>query len=216
MSIEKQVSYTTSNSYSTLNTFTKKTKNVWIAFHGLGYLSKFFIDYFSELDPEDNYIIAPQAPSKYYQDRKFKHVGASWLTRENTVIETENVLKYIDAIFKEEVSGELPKLIVMGYSQGVSIAARWVANRKIQCDTLLLHSGGIPNELTPDDFEFLNPSTKVIYFYGNKDQYITEARKTEEQLRGSKLFKDRLSIEVFEGIHEVNRDFLLKVSQGHL
>lgn len=213
MSTEKQVSYTTSNSYSTLNSFTKKTKNVWLVFHGLGYLSKYFIDYFSELDSEENYIIAPQAPSKYYQDRKFKHVGASWLTRENTAVETENVLKYVDAVFKEEVSGALPKLMVMGYSQGVSIAARWIANRKIQCDTLLLHSGGIPNELKPVDFEFLSPATKVIYLYGNKDQYITEARKTEEQLKGSKLFKDRLSIEVFEGIHEVNREFLLKISK---
>ncbi|SDX39864.1 alpha/beta hydrolase [Aequorivita viscosa] len=213
MSIEKQVSYTTSNSYSTLNSLTKKTKNVWIAFHGLGYLSKYFIDYFSELDPEENYIIALQAPSKYYQDRKFKHVGASWLTRENTAIETENVLNYVDAVFKEEISGDLPNLIVMGYSQGVSIAARWVAKRKIQCDTLLLHSGGIPNELEPKDFEFLNPTAKVIYLYGNKDEYITEARKTEEQLKGSELFKNRLSIEVFDGIHEVNRDYLLEISK---
>jgi len=213
MSIEKQVSYTTSNSYSTLNSFTNKTKNVWIAFHGLGYLSKYFIDYFSELDPEENYIIALQAPSKYYQDRKFKHVGASWLTRENTAIETENVLNYVDAVFKEEISGELPNLIVMGYSQGVSIAARWVAKRKIQCDTLLLHSGGIPNELEPKDFEFLNPTAKVIYLYGNKDEYITEARKTEEQLKGSELFKNRLSIKVFDGIHEVNRDYLLEISK---
>lgn len=213
MSIEKQVSYTTSNSYSTLNSFTNKTKNVWIAFHGLGYLSKYFIDYFSELDPEENYIIALQAPSKYYQDRKFKHVGASWLTRENTAIETENVLNYVDAVFKEEISGELPNLIVMGYSQGVSIAARWVAKRKIQCDTLLLHSGGIPNELELKDFEFLNPTAKVIYLYGNKDEYITEARKTEEQLKGSELFKNRLSIKVFDGIHEVNRDYLLEISK---
>lgn len=213
MSIEKQVSYTTSNSYSTLNSLTEKTKNLWLVFHGLGYLSKYFINYFSELDSEENYIIAPQAPSKYYQDKGFKHVGASWLTRENTIVETENVLSYVDAAFQKEISGELPNLIVLGYSQGVSIAARWVAKRKIQCDTLILHSGGIPVELKPEDFEFLKPSAKVIYLYGNKDQYITEARKTEEQLKGSKLFKNRLSIEVFEGIHEVNKEFLLEISK---
>lgn len=213
MSIEKQVSYTTSNSYSTLNNFTEKTKNVWIVFHGLGYLSKYFIDYFSALDPDENYIIAPQAPSKYYQDRKFKHVGASWLTRENTAIETENVLNYVDAVFEKEVTRELPNLIVLGYSQGVSIATRWVASRKIQCEKLILHSGGIPIELEATDFEFLNTTSKVIYVYGDKDPYITEARKTEEQLNGSKLFKDRLKIEVFNGIHEVNREFLLKISK---
>lgn len=213
MSIEKQVSYTTSNSYSTLNSFTEKTKNVWMVFHGLGYLSKYFINYFSDLDSEENYIIALQAPSKYYLDKGYKHVGASWLTRENTLIETENVLNYVDAVFQKEVSGEIPNLIVLGYSQGVSIAARWIAKRKIQCNMLILHSGGIPGELKPEDFEFLDPTAEVIYLYGNKDQYVTEARKTEEQLKGSQLFKDRLSIEVFDGIHEVNREFLLKISK---
>src|SRR5690554_8082346 len=142
MSKEKDVTYTSKNTYSTLNILTKNTKNVWIVFHGLGYLSKYFINYFSELNPEENYIIAPQAPSKYYQDRKFKHVGASWLTRENTLSETENILNYIDAVFKKELNKEAPNLIVMGYSQGVSIALRWVASRKIQCNKLVLHSGG--------------------------------------------------------------------------
>src|SRR5690606_30472329 len=113
----------------------------------------------------------------------------------------------------KEIIGKTKNLIVLGYSQGVSIAARWVASRKIQFDKLILHSGGIPNEIQAADFEFLKPSAKVIYLYGNNDQYITEARKTEEQLKGSKLFKDRLNIEVFEGSHEVNRQFLLKISK---
>lgn len=213
MNKEKDVTYTSKNTYSTLNILTKNTKNVWIVFHGLGYLSKYFINYFSELNPEENYIIAPQAPSKYYQDRKFKHVGASWLTRENTVLETQNVLNYVDAVFEKEVSDTPKNLIVLGYSQGVSIAARWVAQRKIQCDKLILHSGGIPKELKPEDFEFLNPSTEVVYLYGNKDQYITEALKTDEQLKCSQLFKDRLKTEVFDGIHEVNKEFILRISK---
>ncbi|OAD91347.1 esterase [Aequorivita soesokkakensis] len=213
MSIQKEVSYTATNTYHTLNELTEKTKNIWIVFHGMGYLSKYFINYFSELNAEENYIIAPQAPSKYYQDKAFKHVGASWLTRENTLMETQNILNYVDSVFEKEIIGKTKNLIVLGYSQGVSIAARWVASRKIQCDKLILHSGGIPNELQAADFEFLKPSAKVIYLYGNNDQYITEARKTEEQLKGSKLFKDRLNIEVFEGAHEVNRQFLLKISK---
>ena len=213
MSNEEEASYNTTNTYSTLNKITEKTKNFWMVFHGLGYLSKYFINYFSELNAEENYIIAPQAPSKYYQDRAFKHVGASWLTRENTVMETHNILNYVDAVFEKEFSETIPNLFVLGYSQGVSIAMRWAASRKIQCDKLILHSGGIPNELKPSDFEFLKPTAQVIYIYGNKDQYITEARKTEEELKGSNLFKDRLKIEVFDGIHEVNQKFLLNISK---
>lgn len=93
MSLTKNVNYETTNTYSTLNTLTQETKNVWIACHGIGFLSKFFISYFENLDPELNYVIAPQAPSKYYQTKAYKYVGASWLTKENREQEIENVLK---------------------------------------------------------------------------------------------------------------------------
>ena len=213
MTIEKKVIYTTSNTYSVLNNYTKKTKNVWIAFHGLGYLSKYFINYFSKLNPEENFIIAPQAPSKYYLGKNFKHVGASWLTKENTMEETKNVLAYVDSVFEREITTTPKKLIVLGYSQGVSIASRWVASRKINCDHLLLHSGGIPTELVSEDFLFLKKQTKVTYLYGNKDQYINEARKTEETLKGNYLFGKHLNIEVFEGVHEVNTDYIKELSE---
>ena len=208
MTKEKKVIYTSSNSYSTLNILTKNTKNIWFVFHGLGYLSKYFINYFSHINPDENYIIAPQAPSKYYQGKNFKHVGASWLTKENTIEETKNVLAYVDEVFNTEIKTPIPNLIILGYSQGVSIATRWVASRKINCKHLVLHSGGIPIELTPEDFNFLKKDTKVTYLYGNKDQYITEARKTEEQLKGNHLFGKYINYRVFEGVHEVNLNYI--------
>ncbi|MEL6810939.1 MAG: esterase [Bacteroidota bacterium] len=213
MTSEKRVSYTTNKSYHTLNNLNAKTKNVWLVFHGMGYLSKYFIKYFQSLNPEENYIIAPQAPSKYYQGSNFKHVGASWLTREDTKQETINVLNYVDAVWQAEKPTLLPRFIIMGYSQGVSIATRWMASRHMQCDHLVLHSGGIPKELVPKDFAYLNDHTTITYLYGNKDAYITEARKTEESLKGTRLFGDRLHIEVFEGVHEVYQPFLEKVAK---
>lgn len=213
MTAEKKISYTTTNSYSTLNELTEKTKTVWLVFHGMGYLSRYFIRHFKELDPIENYVIAPQAPSKYYQGTNFKHVGASWLTRENTIEETKNVLTYVDAVWTAEQPSTQKKLVILGYSQGVSIATRWMASRKIQCDSLVLHSGGIPVELTPNDFEYLHAETDVTYLYGDEDQYITEARKTEGNLKGSKLFGEKLEIEVFKGIHEVYAPFINRLAR---
>ncbi len=204
---EQQISYTHSNTYSTLNRLSKKTKNVWMAFHGMGHLSRYFIKHFECLNAKENYIIAPQAPSKYYQDKRFKYVGASWLTKENTAAEKENVLRYVDAVWeheKKQWKGLDIKVILMGYSQGVSIVSRWAAKGKIQCEQLVLHSGGIPAELTPEHFNYLDTSTKVLYLYGNEDQYFNEARNTEERLKGNRLFGDRLEVKVFDGIHEVS------------
>lgn len=210
MTSEKRATYKASSSYTTCNAFGPKTKNIWIVFHGMGYLSRYFARYFSGLDPEQNFIIIPQAPSKYYIGPENKHVGASWLTREDTVEETKNVLAYIDAVWASEMKQADYNFIVMGYSQGVSIATRWISSRKMQCHKLLLHSGGIPKELTAADFDYLNENSKVCVHYGSNDPFINSNRKIVEEQKAKKLFGSRLTISTFEGTHEVDANFLQK------
>ena len=203
---EKEISYTNTNTYSTLNTLTASTKNVWLVFHGIGYLSKYFLKYFKHLNADENYIIAPQAPSKYYLNSEYKHVGASWLTKENTVAETENILNYFDVVLEAENIPADKNLIVLGYSQGVSIAMRYVARRKLSCNQLVLLSGGVPKELIPEDFKFLN--AKVSLVYGDKDDYLNEERIASETKNAIELFGDHFNTVVFDGGHEVNVDLI--------
>ena len=208
-SIEKRSTYASTNTYSTLNGLGPKTKNIWILFHGIGYLSRYFINFFDEVDAEENYIIAPQAPSKYYLNGQYKHVGASWLTKEDTKMEIENVLRYIDSVVLEE---ELPKdlnLIVFGFSQGVSVAARWVAKRKIRCRQLVLYAGGLPNELQAKDFDFLEENeTEVTVIVGDTDEYLTPERMESENQRIEQLFRGRAKKIIFEGGHEIKKEIL--------
>src|SRR5690606_9097608 len=190
--MQKQVSYNVTNTYATLNDLTANTRNVWIVLHGLGYLSRYFLKYFDGLPQDENYIIAPQAPSKYYLDKNYKYVGASWLTKENTVLETENVLTYLDGVYRAEKIPSQCRLIIFGFSQGVSIAARWVAKRQLKCDHLVLYAGEVPHELTRDDFKFLgNDQTKVTVIVGNKDEYLTEERLKNISERIRAVFEGR-------------------------
>lgn len=207
-SVEKEISYKTTNSYSTLNTLTSKTKNVWFVCHGMGYLSRYFLRYFKGLNPDENYIIAPQAQSKYYIPPKFKHVGASWLTKENTAKETDNVMRYFDAVLDAENIDEAKNLIVFGYSQGVSVAMRYVSKRQLKCSQIILHSGGIPKELASDGFKFLGNKTKVTMIYGTEDEYLNEERIDYESNRVAELFGDKATIVPFEGKHIVNVDII--------
>lgn len=203
---EKEIEFTATNSYSTLNNLTKKTKNVWFVCHGLGYLSRYFLKYFKDLNTDENYIIAPQASSKYYIKSNFKHVGASWLTIERTAKETENVLRNFDAIFESENLPSHLNLIVFGYSQGVSVAMRYVAKRQLKCAQLVLHSGSIPNELKTEDFIFLK--AKVHLICGKQDEYLTAERLKSETEKANHLFKNQLNIILFDGKHEVNVDII--------
>jgi len=204
---EKEISYTTTNSYSTLNKLTENTKNIWVVFHGMGYLSKYFLRYFKDLNSEENYIIAPQAPSKYYIQPKM-HVGANWLTRDNTEAGMENIMNYIDVVFETEHISKDKNLIVFGYSQGVSIASRYVARRKLQPSQLVLHSGGIPKELNTDNFKFLSQKCKVKLIYGTNDEYLDADRIEIETKRANELFYKRLEILPFDGKHVVNVDII--------
>lgn len=209
---EKEVTFQTAGSYSTLNSISNSTKNIWFVCHGMGYLSRYFLKYFASLNPLENYVIAPQAPSKYYLTPKFKRVGASWLTKENTLRETENIMHYFDAIFEFEQLKSHHNLIVMGYSQGVSVALRYIAKRQLNCSQIAIMSGGIPKELEKGNFSFLSPKTKVYLTYGNNDPYLDKTRILEEKNRASLLFKHcNLQIVPFEGAHEVHTALITRI-----
>lgn len=210
-SIEKQVSYTSNNTYETLNSLTESTENVWVVFHGIGFLSKYFLRFFKKLDTKKNYIIAPQAPSKYYLNNEFKYVGASWLTKENTKIETGNVLNYVDALIHSENIPPNKNLIILGFSQGVSIATRWIASRKLKFNTLIVYAGSIPNELRPIDFNHIDFNTvKVELVYGDKDEYLSKKRIAVEKQKSDSLFKQKAKTTIFNGGHEIKPEVLKK------
>ncbi|MAZ29469.1 MAG: esterase [Cytophagaceae bacterium] len=207
MARQKRITYTTTNTYHTLNTITKDTENIWFVIHGLGYLSKYFIKHFEPLDAKKNFIVAPQAPSKYYQDKAYKYVGACWLTREERDLEMENNINYLNTLYIKEIEPYLTegrKLYLLGFSQGVSILTRWLARTQVDFKTLYLHSGKLPDNLSKKDFEFIKPGSKVEFVYGNNDELITEKRLKDEKNRLNDVFTDKIHICSFNGKHEFN------------
>ncbi len=209
---ENTVTYSSTNSYTTMNTLSDTTENVWIVMHGLGYLSRYFIRHFDGLPEDKNYIIAPQAPSKYYLNATYTRVGASWLTKEDTQRETENVMAYLDAVLSAEKIPKNCNLIVLGFSQGVSITSRWVAKRQINCAQLVMYAGSIPNELQASDFDFLlKNKTKVSLIVGDQDEYLTDERRKTELAKIEKLFVGKAEVIIFEGGHEVKGELINKL-----
>jgi len=207
--IEKQVTYTTTNSYSTLNTLTPETKNIWIVCHGIGYLSRFFLRYFKDLPANENYIIAPQAPSKYYLNDKYTHIGASWLTRENTRNEVDTIVTYLNTVYAQENITSNHHVIIFGYSQGVSIVSRWLAIQKIKCSQFILYAGTIPNELTKKDFLFLNKNnTKTTVIVGENDEYFDKKRIVIEKERAVDILGEKTIFITFDGGHEVKKEII--------
>ncbi|WP_088341292.1 alpha/beta hydrolase [Robiginitalea sediminis] len=212
---EKWVRYQNRAAYATLNRQGPDTHTVWVAFHGIGYLARYFLRHFKTLPRERHYLIAPQAPSLYYLSETYTHVGACWLTREHTGEHMGNLLGYLDQVAQEEALEEAPSLCLMGYSQGVSVLCRWVAYGKRQCDTLVLYAGRVPEELGPSDFDHLPETTRVVLVYGTQDPYIPEENVPGLLERYRVLFGNRLQVLTFEGGHEMKEAVIEQIARIH-
>lgn len=205
---EKWLDFRVTHPYETLGSRSRDTRRVWLVFHGIGFLSRYFLKYFEHLDPAENYIIAPQAPSLYYLDKTYRHVGASWLTREHTMRNMENLLTYLEALWRRESLDQVPGLVLMGYSQGVSVLCRWVALRKRVPGRIILYGGRVPEGLSGTDFAHLPQDTPVEVFEGDADPYLPASTRQERHQHLKECFGDRLEIQPYEGGHELQPELI--------
>lgn len=209
------VSYEHTNTYEVLYPINPTTKNIWVCFHGLGYLSRFFKRYFENFDFDENAIIVPQAPSKFYLGDQFKHVGASWLTRVDTEQEMKNNLNYIDGILSNEAIAGDPRIILMGFSQGVSIATRYLKHYKQPIKALIMHSGSIPAELDQKDGELFRSMTKrCVHIAGKQDEYLSADIIEREENKLELLFGKECELHRPDIKHVVDAKLLMDISKS--
>jgi predicted esterase len=210
----KSVSYPHTNSYEVLFPIKTTTQNIWLCFHGIGYLSTYFKRYFKKLDPELNAVIVPQAPSKYYLGNEFRHVGASWLTKVDTDQEMQNNLNYINGILEQEGIIDDSRIVLMGYSQGVSIATRFLKNHDSPIKALIMHSGSIPAELNSNDGElFRSLTNRFIHITGTQDEYLNDEVIRREEKKIEMLFGTDCELHRPEIKHVVDSDLLALISK---
>lgn len=185
----KTVRYEHQNTYEVLNPIHENTAHIWICFHGLGYLASFFKRYFIGLNPHKHAVIVLQAPAKHYLGTDFKHVGACWLTRVDTAQEMDNNARYIDEVLNQENIYGDPRLVLLGYSQGVSIATRFFAQYHFPIQALIMHSGSLPEEfdgLTANHFN--RYGKRFIHIIGLKDEYLNDQNVVNEKNKIKMLF----------------------------
>ncbi len=205
----KTIELTLSATYETYGSLNENTKTVVITFHGYGQLAKYFIRRFDILNPETTYVVAPQGLSKFYL-AGHKRVGASWMTKEDREIDLANQLHYIQTVFEAEmktVDFSNIELIVLGFSQGVATASRWLHKNKIPFDIFIAYAGMLGYELTAQDFDFRKSDSKVHCLLGDEDEFFNGENVPKFEQAFLKVFPDG-KFEMFEGKHEMKREEL--------
>lgn len=196
--------------YSTYGELSEQTKNIWWVCHGYGQLARYFLKKFEGLDPSKNFVVAPEALSKFYL-KGHQRVGASWMTKEDRLNEIDDYLQYLNTLY-EHICGQanFPKKansFVLGFSQGVATAVRWVYDQRINFDHLIMWAGGFPPDVDFSKTSLVLAGKSLSFVYGLQDELITTAQFEAEM---QQMIDKQISPKVitFEGKHELNGEIL--------
>jgi len=187
------------------------SQNLLYVIHGYAQLAVDFLGAFEKLKGKIE-LIAPEALSRFYN--KQRQPVASWMTSHERDSEIQDYVNYLDQLHQELSSGkQYKKIKLLGYSQGVSTAMRWLAQSKIKFDSVYLCSGSIPPELKAEDLK-KHSQTDFHYFFGNEDPLMKESQ-VQHYISSIKGLHHNVSIHSFEGGHEISKaclDLIVKKS----
>jgi predicted esterase len=202
--------------YYTLGEPGPAVRQVWVVCHGYGQLAGRFVRHFEPIADASRLIVAPEGLSRFYLDSGMhERVGATWMTREDRLADIEDYLRYLDALHAavfNAIDRASVQLTVLGFSQGVATAARWVARGR-RTERLVAWGGVLPPELDLSGLHDVFAHTRLTTVYGKTDDYITPkiAAQEEGKLRAAKIPFD---VRTFDGGHEVQAAALRAVAEG--
>ena len=190
--------------YYTHGNLNDTCKHIIIAFHGYGQLASYFIRHFEQLGPE-YFIIVPEGMHRFYLQGMQGRVGASWMTKEDREVDIENQSAYINALLAQFGSPEKlsPKLCILGFSQGVATAMRWILFNKIKVNAFIIWAGSMPPDLKAEEVKEAFSSITIPIIIGNKDPYFQEEVK-EQQKALIERYQLHAKVINYEGEHRLD------------
>ncbi|MBR9859234.1 alpha/beta hydrolase [bacterium] len=171
------------------------------ALHGYGQLATYFSRKFEPLVEEGWCVVVPEGMHRFYLEGFSGRVGASWMTKEDRLVDIDNYVAQLNTIH-----GELPQIssaYLLGFSQGVATAFRWLFHSEIHFKQLIMCSGMIPPEI---ELELNTPKFKDLkydYISGNKDPF-RDSPEVLEFVQKLKKFDLNIRHTEFEGAHTVH------------
>ena len=184
-----------------LGTLSDATKHVWVGLHGYGQLVQFFARHFRSLATEERAFVFPQGPHKFYLNGVHGRVGASWMTKDERLVDIANQRLYLGFVF-QRIKEQAPKATIhcVAFSQGVATIMRCIGHPDVQPSSILAWAGSWP----PDLDETNRAALEELRFkacFGTRDEYITTEK--QQEMRGYYLEKYNFepSVSVYEGGH---------------
>lgn len=203
--------------YYTIGELNEHTKSIWFVVHGYGQLSQYFIRKFANFVDNETFIVAPEAPSRFYLDEDFKRVGASWMTRELRQSEIDDNNDYLNILYEDLLKDwdvSAIEINILGFSQGCATVCRWFGAGKIKCNRLLLWAGffsnGISEVIEPEKLK----NVDTYYIYGDKDELLVAYPEISKKFIANMVEDVNPKIVCFNGKHTVDEPTLKAIIAG--
>ena len=202
--------------YFTLGQPGPEITEVWFALHGYGHLASLFVRELSALDDGSRLIVAPEALSRFYlgglreRPASERAVGASWMTREDRLMEIDDQVRYLDAVYAEVLAGidrARARVCVLGFSQGTATAVRWLRHGTPRAARLILWGGEIPPDVDLSKESEWIAGIELTLVVGTQDQYITSKILAREKQRLD-AHAIPFKLVTFEGGHTIDEAVL--------
>lgn len=197
----------------TFRYFTKGNKDeadyLFYVLHGYGQLAEFFIQKFNFLS-SNYYVVAPEGMHRFYLNGTSGRVGASWMTKEERETDISDNISWLNELDKQiQLEKQFKKVILLGFSQGGPTAIRWMIDKKLKLDSLIIWASVFPPDLNLNtetgDSPFGLFSTFVI---GNKDENFNN----EEQTNLLEFYHQKgFTNKSFDGNHTINQAVLEEI-----
>ena len=204
--------------FYTLGAIEPDRHDVWIACHGYAQLAGKFIRHLAPLEGPTRLIVAPEALNRFYVDPMVgahgpdAKVGATWMTREDRLREIDDYVAYLDALHAtifDRIDRQATTLRVLGFSQGIATAVRWVVKGSATPDHLILWGGTLPPEIDADAVAlFRVPRLSIVL--GDRDEQAARSFDADQpRLARLGLRVERIR---YDGAHHLDAETLRRLA----
>lgn len=163
----------------------ERARRVWFALHGYGQLVPRFVRHFFEIVPPDTCVVAPEGLSRFYlaspsrDGSHLQRVGATWMTREQREDDIADNIRWLDTVYHDVVRDADVAVGVLGFSQGVATATRWLAAGRPRVRAFVAWAGSLAHDVSPDALASALARGQVSVVRGAHDELMSEAAAQE-------------------------------------
>lgn len=189
--------------YEILNPESESSRVLFVL-HGYGQLARYFIRKFEVLKDEF-LIVAPEGIHRYYLEGSSGRVGASWMTKEDRLIDIEDNIEYLNSLLDRIKLdfNNVSQIHVLGFSQGGATATRWAGTNKFMISSFVLWACVFPPDMENISF---NKTNKKYFVLGDNDEYFN-SEKQQLQILNFYSSMDYTNC-TYPGNHDIHPSFL--------